>query len=115
MDETTSSAENLDMVGHLPIIDRDLKLAFPSLASVHPELAGLSHNPTVVEDNDGVAVCGHLGLESLVLLDLGLQVGGILVVLIAGGLQLLVDPGVQLVGISAEILVSPRILKLLTS
>ena len=45
MDETTSSAENLDMVGHLPIIDRDLKLAFPSLASVHPELAGLSHNP----------------------------------------------------------------------
>ena len=72
-------------------------------------------HPGVVEDNDGVAVCGHLGLESLVLLDLGLQVGGILVVLIAGGLQLLVDPGVQLVGISAEILVAPRILKLLTS
>ena len=72
-------------------------------------------HPGVVEDHDGVAVCRNLSLKGLVLLDLGLQVGWILVVLIAGGLQLLVDPGVELVGISAEVLVSTRVLELLSS
>ena len=77
-------------------------------------LLGDHLHPGVVMDHDGVAVCGHLGLKSLVLLDLGLQVGWVLVVLIAGSLQLLVDPGVELVGISAEVLVPPRVLELLT-
>ena len=72
-------------------------------------------HPGVVEDHDGVAVCRNLSLKGLVLLDLGLQVGWILVVLIAGGLQLLVDPGVELVGISTEVLVPTRVLELLSS
>jgi hypothetical protein len=37
----------------------------------------------IVEDDNGVAVGRNLGLEGLVLLDFGLQVGGILVTLIA--------------------------------
>ena len=59
----------------------------------------------VVQDDDCVAVCGDLGLEGLVLLDLGLQVGWVFVVLIAGRLQLLINPGLELIRIASEVLV----------
>jgi len=55
----------------------------------------------------------YLGLEGLMLLDLGLEVGGIFVVLVGRGLELLVDPGLELVGIASEVLEPPRLLQLL--
>lgn len=47
------------------------------------------------------------------LLDLGLQVCGVPVALVGGGLELLQDPGLELVGIAAEVLVAPGVLELL--
>lgn len=47
------------------------------------------------------------------LLDLSLKVGGIFVALVRGGLKLLVDPGLELVGIAPEVLEPPRLLQLL--
>lgn len=43
-----------------------------------------------------------------------LQVGGIFVTLIAGGLQLLLNPGLELVGVALEVLEASGIFQLLT-
>ena len=68
----------------------------------------------VVQDYDGVAVSSNLRLKCLMFLDLGLEVGWILVALIAGSLEFLIDPALQLVSISSEVLISPAVLQLLS-
>lgn len=55
----------------------------------------------------------HLSLKSLMLLDLCLKVGGVLVALVRRGLELFVDPGLELVGVSPEVLEPARFLQLL--
>lgn len=55
----------------------------------------------------------HLGLESLMLLDLGLQIGGILVALVRRGLELFVDPGLEFVSVAPEVLKAARLFQLL--
>ena len=54
--------------------------------------------------NEPVGIGGQLGLEGLVLLVLGLDVGGFLVGLVGGGLQLLRDPSFDLVSVARELL-----------
>ena len=49
-------------------------------------------------------MCRHLGLEGLVLLMFGLDVGRVLVVLLLGQLQLLQHPGLDLISIPGELL-----------
>ena len=61
-----------DSLRHLEILPR-------KLLNVHCR----SWPTCVIEDYDGVAVSGDLGLEGLVLLDLGLQVGRVLEALVA--------------------------------
>ena len=53
----------------------------------------------------------HFGLERLVLLDLGLQVGWILVALVGGRLELLHNPTLQLVCVALEVHVAARVLQ----
>ena len=45
------------------------------------------YNTCIIKDNDSVAVCSDLGLKGLVLLYFSLEVGGILVTLIARRLE----------------------------
>ena len=45
------------MVGHLSVVDGYLQLPLPRLTGVHPELAGLAHDPTLdVRDLDQTGV-----------------------------------------------------------
>ena len=72
-----------------------------------------NHLKTVlVELNDGVGMSQHLGLKGLMFLNFRLKVGGVFVGLIRGSLQLFVDPRLQLVGISLEVLETARVLQL---
>ena len=60
--------------------------------------------PGVVQHYDGIRMSCHFGLKGLVFLDLGLEIGGILVTLIGSCLQFLVNPRLQLISISLEVL-----------
>jgi hypothetical protein len=55
----------------------------------------------------------YLSFECLMLLNLSLEVGGIFVALVGGGLKLFVDPGFEFVGIAAEVLEAAGLLQLL--
>ena len=48
------------------------------------------YNTCIIKDNDSVAVCSDLGLKGLVLLYFSLEVGGILVTLIARRLETII-------------------------
>ena len=55
----------------------------------------------------------YLSFKSLVLLNLSLEVGGIFVALVRGGLKLFVDPGFEFVGVATEVLEATGLLQLL--
>ncbi|MPC51705.1 hypothetical protein E2C01_045557 [Portunus trituberculatus] len=59
---------------------------------------------SVVQHHNSIRMGSHLCLKGLVLLNLGLKVGGIFVALIRSCLELLMNPGLQLVSITLEIL-----------
>ena len=70
---------------------------------------------SVVQHHDGVTVGGHLGLKCLVLLDFSLKIRWIFVALIAGSLELLIDPALQFIRISSKILEPPAVFQFLSS
>jgi len=45
--QTTTTTNNLDMIGHLALVDRYLQLSLASRTRVHTELTGLSNNAAI--------------------------------------------------------------------